>query len=206
MYTKRTISALAVAVAVSISGCATMSEGEQQVLIPLITGTLGCGIGALITGDARGCAVGGAIGAAAGYGVVKLNQYESRRVRSAQAEARMYGLTKPVDSAQVKIRKGSASPKVVKAGSKVKLTTQYSVFLPKTASSVSVSEGWILKKDGEEVMTIPAEPTKRTAGGWEAGGSIPLPADAPPGTYVIEHFVKAGSSYDTDESTFTVKS
>lgn len=206
MYTKRTISALVVAVAVSISGCATMSEGEQQALGAGIGAAMGCGIGALITGNARGCAAGLALGGMAGYGVVKLNQYESRRVRSAQAEARMYGLTKPVDSAQVKIRKGSAAPKVVKAGSKVKLTTQYSVFLPKTASSVSVAESWALKKDGKEVMTIPAETTNRAAGGWEAGGSIPVPQDAPPGTYVIEHVVKAGSSYDTDESIFIVES
>jgi hypothetical protein len=206
MYTKRTIFALAAAAAVSVSGCATMGEGEQQAWGAGIGAAVGCGIGALITHDARGCAVGAAIGGMAGFGVVKLNQYEARQVKSAKAEARMYGLTKPVDSAQVKIRKGSASPKVVKAGSKVKLSTRYSVFLPKTASSVSVSEGWALKKDGKEIMTIPAEPTNRTAGGWEAGGSISMPKDAPPGTYVIEHVVKAGSSYDTDESTFIVKS
>jgi hypothetical protein len=33
---------------------------------------------------------------------------------------------------------------------------------------------------------------------------VPIPKNAEPGTYVIEHKVQAGNSYDTDESTFVV--
>jgi hypothetical protein len=195
------------AVSVVVSGCATMDgEGQQQAVGAGIGAALGCGIGALITHDARGCAAGAAIGGVVGFGVVKISQYQARQVNSAQAEQRLYGLTKPVNGAQVNIRKGTASPKVVTAGSKVAVSTRYSVFLPATESSVLVAESWTLKKDGKVVTRIPADRIERTAGGWETSGAFPVPANAPPGTYVVEHGVKAGSSYDTDESTFIVKS
>jgi hypothetical protein len=209
MVTKRTTSALAAAVAASLvaSGCATTgSEGEQQALGAGLGAALGCGVGALITRDAKGCAAGAAIGGVVGFTVVKLNQYQAKQVRSATAEERLYGLTKPVDSAQVKIRKGVSTPKAVRAGQAVVITTDYSVLLPKADPEVAVAESWSLKKDGKVLYSLPAQQNERTPGGWAATATIDVPANAPPGTYVVEHKVQAGSSYDTDESTFVVKS
>jgi hypothetical protein len=209
MITERMTSVLAVAVAAGlvVSGCATMdSEGQQQALGAGLGAAVGCGIGALITRDARGCAAGAAIGGVVGFTVVKINQYQAKQVRSETADQRVYGLTKPADSAQVKIRKGVSTPRTVKAGQEVVISTDYSVRLPQSESSVSVSETWLLKKDGKVLYSLPAQQNERTPGGWLATAAIPVPADAPPGTYVVEHKVKAGSSYDTDKSTFIVKS
>jgi hypothetical protein len=209
MYTKRIERSLiaGVAVCLVLSGCATMdAESQQQAMGAGIGAALGCGVGALITGDARGCAAGAAIGGVVGFGAVTLSQYQARQVRTAQQEASLYGLTKPVNGVQVNIRKGSASPKVVNPGKQVEVATRYSVFLPQGQSSVSVSESWVLKKDGQTLATIPAETAVRPAGGFEVNAFFPVPANATPGTYVVEHVVKAGSSYDTDESSFVVKS
>ena len=41
-------------------------------------------------------------------------------------------------------------------------------------------------------------------GGWESRAEFPVPQDADAGTYVIEHKVKAGSSYDKRVSVFVV--
>ncbi|EXJ14545.1 hypothetical protein D779_2686 [Imhoffiella purpurea] len=39
-----------------------------------------------------------------------------------------------------------------------------------------------------------------------ADAEISIPSDVPTGTYLIEHRVQVGSSYDVDESTFVVRS
>jgi hypothetical protein len=167
---------------------------------------VGCGIGAAITGTARGCAGGAAIGGLLGFGVVKLSQYQARQVRSQKADQRMYGLTQPVDSTQVKIRKGKSAPKTVKAGDTVKLATDYSLMLPKGETTTTVKESWTLKKDGKIMANMEPQRNKREAGGWAADAEVPLPANAPPGTYVVVHRVEAGKSYDETESTFVVRS
>jgi hypothetical protein len=209
MNTKRIERSLIAAVAATLilTGCASMdADSQQQAMGAGIGAALGCGVGALITHDARGCAAGAAIGGVVGFGAVALSQYHARQVRTAQQEASLYGLTKPVSGVQVKIRKGTASPKVVNPGKQVEVATRYSLFLPQGESSVAVSESWVLKKDGKTLTTIPAEAAVRSAGGFEVTGFFPVPANATPGTYVVEHVVKAGSSYDTDESSFVVKS
>lgn len=200
------ITALTAAVALTLSGCATTGDGQSQAMGAGIGAALGCGVGALVTGDAKGCAAGAAIGGVLGWGVVAINQYQARQVRSSSADSRVYGLTKPVSSTQVKIRKGSNSPKSVRAGQPVNIVTDYSVMLPSSASSAMVTESWALKKDGKVVTHLPEKSTSRSAGGWEAQAEITIPPDVPPGTYVIEHTVKSGSSYDTDESTFVIRS
>jgi hypothetical protein len=200
---------LAASVSASLvtSGCATMGEeGQAQALGAGLGAAVGCGIGALITRDGRGCAAGAAIGGAIGFTAVKINQYQAKQVRSSKADARLYGLTKPVNSPQVKIRKGTSSPKAVRAGEAVTITTDYSVMLPASDVDTKVSESWALKKDGKVLYSLPALVNERTPGGWSTSAAIDIPANAQPGTYVVEHKVKAGSSYDTDESTFVVKS
>ncbi len=167
---------------------------------------VGCGIGALVTRDARGCAAGAAIGGAIAFTAVKINQYQAKQVRSSKADARLYGLAKPVNSPQVKIRKGTSNPTAIKPGQAVTITTDYSLMLPASTSDTKVSESWALKKDGKVLYTLPAQVNERTPGGWSTSAAIDVPKNASPGTYVVEHKVKVGSSYDTDESTFVVKS
>jgi len=61
-----------------------------------------------------------------------------------------------------------------------------------------------LKKDGKVLANLPPETNQRTSGGWSSDASIPIPTGAQPGTYVIEHKVRAGASYDSVESVFVV--
>lgn len=194
---------VAVAAALTASGCQTTGGVQDSIAGAGIGAALGCGVGALI-GGSRGCAVGGAIGAAAGLTVVAINHYEARQVRSSVEDRRVYGLTKPVSSPQVKINKSSNSPRTARAGQKVDIATAYSVRLPPGESAASVNESWTLKQNGKTVAALPAQKNKRTDGGWEAEAEISIPEGTAPGTYVIEHKVQAGSSYDTDTSQFVI--
>lgn len=193
-----------------LAGCATQ-QGNDQLMGAgagaLGGATLGC-LAGLAAGGGSGCATGAAIGAAtgavAGWGVVKYNQYQASQVRSAQDDQRLYGLAKSVDTAQVKIHKGTSKPSPVRPGGSVKLFTDYSVQLPANTKAIQVAESWTLKKDGKVLAEMPAQTSQRSSGGWNADASIPIPKGANLGTYVIEHKVQAGDSYDTDESTFVV--
>lgn len=193
-----------------LAGCATQ-QGNDQLMgagIGALGGAaLGCAIGAA-AGGGSGCATGAAIGAAtgavAGWGTVKYQQYQASQVRTAQEDQRLYGLAKSVDTTQVKINKGTSKPGKVKPGESVKLFTDYSVQLPAKQNSAPVSESWTLKKDGKVLADLPPQNNQRTSGGWNADATIPIPKNANPGTYVIEHKVASGNSYDTDESTFVV--
>ena len=203
---RSSMTTLTAAIALTLSGCVTTGDTQGQAMGAGIGAALGCGVGALVTGDAQGCATGAAIGGVLGWGVVAINQYQARQVRSSSADNRVYGLTKPVSSTQVKIRRGSNSPKSVRAGQPVNIVTDYSVMLPSSAGTAMVTESWTLKKDGKVVTQLPEKSTSRSAGGWEAQAEITIPADVPPGTYVIEHSVKSGGSYDMDESSFVIRS
>ncbi|HTO99843.1 MAG TPA: hypothetical protein VMJ64_00610 [Anaerolineales bacterium] len=207
---RNTIIAVALC-ATFFTGCATQ-QGNDQLKgagAGLLGGAaLGCLTGFIASGHASGCATGAAIGAATGavvgWGAVRLSQYQAEQVRSAQDDQRLYGLSKPVDSTQVKIRKGTATPNTVRPGETVRVATDYSVILPQNMQSAPVSEGWTLKKDGKVLADLPQQNNQRTSGGWSADASIPIPTNAQPGTYVIEHKVQAGTSYDTDDSFFIV--
>ncbi|MCX7114265.1 MAG: hypothetical protein NTX45_30180 [Proteobacteria bacterium] len=192
-------------------GCATQQGNDQ--LMGAGAGAaggaaLGCLTGFIAGGSASSCGTGAAIGAAAGavvgWGAVKLSQYQASQVRAPADDQRMYGLTKPVDTTQVKIRKGTVTPRTVKPGDSVTLFTDYSVMLPPKSPSTQVAESWILQKDGKVLAELPQKSTDRAPGGWNADAMIPIPSNAALGTYVVEHKVQAGTSYDTDESTFVV--
>lgn len=188
-----------------LSGCQSTGGVKDQAIGAGVGAAIGCGIGALITRDAKGCAAGAAIGGLVGFGAVTIAQYNATQVRSASVDKRMYGLTRPVSATQVKIRSGSASPKSVQRGGAVDIGTDYSVLLPKGLADASVTESWQLRKDGKKVADLPAQTASRSAGGWKANAQIKIPSNVPPGTYVIEHRVQSGNSYDTDESTFVVQ-
>lgn len=193
-----------------LGGCATQQGNDQAMgagVGALSGAALGCLIGYAASGN-HGCATGAAIGAGAGlvagWGAVKYSQYQAEHVRTAQEEQRVYGLTKAVSTPQVKINKGSSQPSKVKPGDPVMLNTEYSVQLPSGMSTAPVSESWTLKKDGQVLTALPEQTSQRTSGGWNIDATVPIPGNAAPGTYVIEHKVVSGKSYDTDESTFIV--
>jgi len=192
--------------AVVIGGCASTGSVQDQAIGTGVGAALGCGVGALITGDARGCATGAAVGALLGFGTVAISQYNSTQVRTASTDARVYGISTAPSSPQVKIRQGSSAPNTVAPGDSVTITTDYSVALPSAMSQTAVSEAWVLKKDGEKLADLPTKTAKRSAGGWQSDAEITVPTNIEAGTYVIEHRVRAGSSYDTDESVFVVRS
>lgn len=187
-----------------LAGCAT-TEGNQQLLGAGIGTIIGCGIGYAI-GGAEGCAIGSALGGAAGWGAVA--QYQARQVRSVAQDQAIYGLTEPVSTTQIQIRKGSASPSTVTPGSTVQIDTDYSVLMPAAtaAQGTDVQESFVLKKDGKVLTTSTPKTFRRAAGGWVATKKLPIPKNAQAGTYVVETKVQAGTSYDTDESVFIVGS
>ena len=186
------------------SGCAT-GEGNQQLLGAGIGTALGCGIGYAI-GGAKGCAIGSALGAASGWGVVA--QYQATQVRSAAQDQAIYGLNEPVTTTKVQIRKATSSPSSVGPGDTVQVSTDYSLMMPPAIAmqGADVQASWALKKDGKVLANVPAQLTHHPAGGWAAPAEIPVPKNVPSGTYVVEHKVQVGTSYDTDESVFLVGS
>lgn len=192
-------------------GCATQ-QGNDQLMgagAGMVGGAaLGCLTGFLAGGNAgdcaKGAAIGAAVGAVTGWGAVKLNQYQATQVRSAQEDQQVFGLAKSVNTTQIKINKGTSTPNMVRPGDSVRLFTDYSVQLPANIDTTPVSESWTLKKDGKVLASLPPQNSQRTSGGWNADATVPIPTNAELGTYVIEHKVMAGNSYDTDESTFVV--
>lgn len=214
MSTKgRVCLATAIAAALLVSGCATTQEGQEQ--------AVGAGIGCaaagiatlLITRDARYAAAGCAAGAAIGFGVVKVQQYNALQARTSDADMRryrktdpdFYGLSTPVTSSAVKIRDASTSPRTVSRGQMVLAKTDYSVVTPSDAAGVSVNESWSLKKDGKVLTTVRSDPQQRSSGGWNTEAGFPVPDSAAPGTYIVEHTVKVGTVTDTRDSYFVVK-
>ncbi|MDD1619862.1 MAG: hypothetical protein LUQ11_00160 [Methylococcaceae bacterium] len=203
-FNRKHLIALLLAPVLMTGGCATQQGTDQ------LTGTgvgmaggaaLGCLTGFLASGHAGGCAKGAAV---TEWGAVKVSQYQATQVRSALEDQQIYGLAKSVNTTQIKINKGTSTPNMVRPGDSVKLFTDYSVQLPTNMSSTPVSESWTLKKDGKVQADLQPQNSQRTSGGWNADATVPIPTNAELGTYVIEHKVLAGSSYDTDESTFVV--
>jgi hypothetical protein len=185
-----------------LAGCAA-SEGNQQVMGGVGGAAVGCGLGFLIGGGAKECVYGAMAGAAAGWGAVKLSQYNASQVRTAQEDQKLYGLTN-VSSTLVKIQGSNATPQTVKPGQPLNIMTDYSVQVPKGQTGASVQETLVLKKDGKVVASPAPQTFQRTAGGYQATASLPIPANAPKGTYVIETQVKAGTSYDVRQTPFVV--
>jgi hypothetical protein len=189
-----------------VSGCAT-TEGNQQLMGAAGGATLGCIARLLLGGgDSEDCAKGAAAGAALGWAAVKVSQYQASKVRSEKQDRRVYGLTKPLNTALVKIRNGTASPDTVGPGQQVKVVTDYSLMVPKGASGAEVEETWVIKKDGKQLAAPATNRVWREAGGYAVDATIPIPANAKPGTYVIETRVESGTSYDIEQSVFVVES
>jgi hypothetical protein len=196
----------AVVVALSLSlaaGCAT-TEQNQQLGGAAVGGLAGGLLCTALHGNTAACLASAAAGAAIGWGTVKVSQYRSAQVRSSQSDNRIYGLTAPPDSTSVVVRKSSAVPQSVQPGQEVNVSTDYSVILPHGTSQVDVVESWALTKDGKVLANLAQPPVQRSAGGYVAQAGIPIPGNAPHGTYVIEHKVQAGTVFDSQTSVFYV--
>lgn len=198
MNTRAKTTALAVSTALLV-GCTS-----NQLIGAGSGAATGALAGGLIGGDWKGALIGAAAGAAIGWGAAKLIEYSSTQVRTPENDQEIYGVSERVASPLVKLRKGSSAPAQIRPGQQVEVKTDYSVLLPQGTKDTEVEESWVLKKDGKALTELPPKTARRAAGGWQASAAIEVPKEAPPGTYVIEHKVKTGTSYDTDESVFVV--
>jgi len=199
----------ALAACVTLAGCNTTQEQQDQTTGAVVGCAGGAIVGALI-GGSRGAAIGCAAGGLIGWGTVRMSQYNAYQARSSSADQNSYRRTDPDfyalnrsgSGSAVKIRGVDASPDRARSGTTIVAVTDYSVV---TRGSVNVQESWALKKDGRQLVELKPSPQTRGSGGWESRAEFPVPSDAEPGTYVIEHRVKAGSSYDKQISTFVVR-
>jgi hypothetical protein len=186
-----------------VAGCAT-TEQNQQLGGAAVGGLAGGLLCTALGGNTAACLASAAAGAAIGWGTVKVSQYRSSQVRSSQSDNRIYGLTAPPDSTSVVVRKSSAAPQNVRPGQAVSVSTDYSVILPRGTSQADVVESWVLTKNGKVLANLSQPPVQRSAGGYVAEAEIPIPANAPHGTYVVEHKVQAGTVSDSQSSVFYV--
>lgn len=182
-----------------LTGCATMEQSAGLA-------TLGCAGVGILTGVLTKNA---GIGAGAGAGclaiaAVGIYNYHSKQTRTVEQDQQLYGYTAPVNSTEVKIRNATASPEIVKAGDTLKIGMDYSVMAPKGSQSINVQESMVLKKDGKVLKTLSERPVARELGGGSSEVDFKIPDKMPPGTYVIEQKVQAGTSYDTRPAVFVV--
>jgi hypothetical protein len=197
---KRKIKVIAaVCSGVLLTGCATWQQSAGLA-------TLGCASVGILTGaltHSAGAGAGAGAGCMALAGIA-LYSYHSSQTRTVQQDQKLYGYAAPVNSTEVKIRNATASPEIVKAGDTVKLVLDYSVMAPNGIQNVDINESMVLKHDGKVMKTFPDRPMKRPLGGSGAEIDFPTPAKMPPGTYVIEYKVQAGTSYDVRPVVFVV--
>jgi len=211
MKKNNAIKILSVAIATTlIGGCVSNPEQQDQVSGAVAGCVGGALIGAML-GDRKTAIAGCAAGALAGWGAVKISQYQAKQTRSrAEDEAfyrgsdpEFYGLAKTSNKAAAKIRSAVSAPENIKAGSTITNNTTYSIVVPKGKDSVSVTEVYRLKKDGKTLFTD-TQSRVRESGSWAINSDIPIPSNAESGTYVIEHEVTAGTSKDVQRSFFIV--
>lgn len=187
-----------------VIGCASQ-EYNDQLLGAGAGAAVGAIAGQLLGKDTKSTLLSAAAGAAIGWGMVKLVQYRSNQVRPPAQDAQIYGVSELHDNPMVVIRRGTTSPKKASPGAQLTMQTDYSLQLPEGIQETEVTESMSLKKDGNKLTELPAKTVRHRAGGILSEATVNLPQDAEPGTYVVEHKVMAGSSYDTDESVFVVQ-
>lgn len=184
-----------------LSGCATM--GQSAGLTTLACAGTGILVGALTHSAGWGA---GAGGICAAVGLIAVYSYHSSQTRTAQQDQQVYGYTTPTNSTAVKIRNAISSPERVRVGDTVRVATDYSVMAPQGSRDVQVKEHLVLKKDGQSLKELNDRPIQRAIGGHLAEVEFQIPAKMPAGTYVIEHRVQSGTSYDVRQSVFVVQS
>lgn len=191
----------AVCSGVLLTGCTTMEQSAGLAAL----GCAGVGVltGVLTNNAGIGAGAGAGCGALAAIGIYN---YHSSQTRTVQQDQQLYGYTAPANSTVVKIRNATAYPEMVRAGDTLKIVMDYSVMAPKGTPSVNVQETMVLKRDGKELKTLSARPIARQLGGGSSEVDFKIPAQMPPGTYVIEQKVQAGTSNDIRPAVFVVGS
>ena len=206
IHAKPTILAVSLVVSTSLlSGCATTQENQQ--LGGATLGALAAGITTgLLTGNV-GYGIAAAIGGAAlGWGAVKLAQHETREVRTAQEDQRLYGFTPATDSVLIKLNKGYASPSMIAPGQQTTIYSDYSLSLPPSSNNLAnVTYQWTLKKDGQVLSQSEPAMQSKPAAGHQTIQPIDIPGDAEPGTYIVETKLSSGNTYDVNEVAFVVR-
>ncbi|MGE0484436.1 MAG: YMGG-like glycine zipper-containing protein [Gammaproteobacteria bacterium] len=195
----RTRSLVFILIGVLLAGCnATTSQKSTAggaVLGAIIGGALGGSKGALI---------GAAAGSALGWATGKVIEAQEVSTRSQTQDQQLYGYVAPADSIFVNINSATSSPKMITPNSVIEATTDFSLALPQGVDHTQVDVSGVLLKDGEKLYDFKSQPLTKTAGGYAIKMPVEIPSVAEPGTYVIQHRVTAGSTYDTAESTFVV--
>jgi hypothetical protein len=188
-----------------IASCSMTTEGQEQLAGAGVGAVTGAAIGAAASGgNARATAIGAGSGAVAGWGTVKLAQLASKRTQSADRENNLQGW-KPGDPARVKMRSLSVRPDPAGPGSQTTIALSYGVTGPRDGS-IPVRET-IEIRDPRNKVVVPAQPIEqsRSPGGWESPRTLPLPRNAPAGTYQIVARVDTGTSHDESQATLTVQ-
>lgn len=182
-----------------VTGCANMQQSAGLA-------TLGCaGVGILTAVLTKNSGAGAGAGAGClALAALGIYNYHSSQTRTVTQDQELYGYTAPVNSTEVKIRNATASPETVKAGDTLKIGMDYSVMAPKGTPNVNVQETMVLKRDGKVLETLSERPVARSLGGGSSEVDFKIPAKMPPGTYVIEQKVQAGTSYDVRPAVFVV--
>jgi methionine-rich copper-binding protein CopC len=112
--------------------------------------------------------------------------------------------TGPENTTLVKIQKATASRVTAKAGDTVEFLTEYLLTLPEGARRKFVEATWVLKRNGKKIGTEGISARMAKAGVNSAANELTLPPRVKPGTYVVEHRVRAENSYDVAQSSFSV--
>ncbi|MBI4692911.1 MAG: hypothetical protein HY749_02730 [Gammaproteobacteria bacterium] len=186
-----------------LGGCATQGQSTST-NTAAGTAAVGALIGGL-TGGWEGAAIGALSGAAVGWVAGKVIESQEVAARSQTQDQQLYGYAAPANSVFVKINSATSNPKFIAPGGTVDVVTDYSLALPKSSPQAQIGVTGVLFKDGVQLMDFKNQPVTKTAGGYTIKLPIKIPGDAAPGTYVIKHTVTSGTSYDTAESTFVVK-
>jgi hypothetical protein len=203
--TRGIASALLASCTLVVASCSMTTETQQQLAGAGIGAATGGAIGAAASGgNPRAVTSGAGSGAVAGWGSVKLGRMACKHTQSAQHENSLQGW-KMGHPARVKLRSLVVRPDPADPGSETTIALTYGISGPRD-SSIAVRET-IEVRDPRNNVVIPAQPIERirTPGGWESPRTLPLPRNAPAGTYQIIARVEGGTSHDEAHTTLTVQ-
>jgi hypothetical protein len=184
-HTSRIAGALLAGCSLVIASCSMTTEGQEQAAGAGAGALAGAALGAAASGGSpRAVAVGATSGAIAGWGTVKLAQLASRRTQSAEQENNLQGW-KPGEPARVRMRGINVRPDPAGPGSDTTIAMNYGVTGPRDGA-IPVRET-IEIRDSRNKVIVPAQAIEqsRSPGGWESPRTLPLPRNAPAGTYQI---------------------
>ncbi len=194
----------------TLTGCAGMSEQQTGAVT-------GAGIGAVLGGltgaavaknnRALGAAIGAAAGAAVG-GLVgwQIGEYRANKIKEGQQAAAEKKYV-PEQGVVAKIDSSGAAPAQLKPGDQIMLKTVYTILTPPQQGEVAVKEVRTIMFNNQSLGQF-ERTSKLSAGSYATEQPLTLPADAAPGTYMVETMVVPvveKSSQDQDTAAFVVR-